>query len=247
MKGGERYYVDKEPRKRSEKMTVTQLSALDGAKVYKDGKTFLAQDGAWTDITGKRKGTELGALIPTMFKTGNVTGGGQYVLPRQPFGGVMTPGDKSFTQFAGTPVDRFSKQFMGEDKLQQYAEAQRHQANIDPRYAQLVGHDGGKSSARTPWLQRERSQPRSGVSHRHMIPQARVPSLTAEEEETLRLRRHGGGTHPSPFRSAQAHTINGEREANPFRTGGSARIGGTYQAQNTRARGYAARADALGP
>jgi hypothetical protein len=104
MKGGERYYVDKEPRKRSEKMTVTQLSALDGAKVYKDGKTFLAQDGAWTDITGKRKGTELGALIPTMFKTGNVTGGGQYVLPRQPFGGVMTPGDKSFT--AGRQVQQ---------------------------------------------------------------------------------------------------------------------------------------------
>ena len=217
MKGGERYYVDKEPRKRSEKMTVTQLSALDGAKVYKDGKTFLAQDGAWTDITGKRKGTELGALIPTMFKTGNVTGGGQYVLPRQPFGGVMTPGDKSFTQFAGTPVDRFSKQFMGEDKLQQYAEAQRHQANIDPRYAQLVGHDGGKSSARTPWLQRERSQPRSGVSHRHMIPQARVPSLTAEEEETLRLR---GGTGeaptPAPFAAPKPTRLMEKGRQTPF-------------------------------
>ena len=122
MKGGERYYVDKEPRRRSEKMTLTQLSTLDGAKVYKDGRTFLAQDGAWTDITGKRKGAELGALIPTMFKTGNVTGGGQYVLPRQPFGGVMTPGDKSFTELAGTPVDRFSKKFMGEDKLRQIGE-----------------------------------------------------------------------------------------------------------------------------
>ena len=98
---GETYYIDKEPRKRSEKMTLAKLSGIEGAKVYKDGKTYLAQDGSWNDITGKRKYTELGALIPTMFKTGNVVEGGQYVLPRQPFGGVMTPGDKTVYRACG--------------------------------------------------------------------------------------------------------------------------------------------------